>query len=167
MYSYTDVYRDGNDLTIISNGGLDSSTALFNDKKLGDFLDYVDSTVLEPGRTINRDLFYDMLAIMLVDKDLASSQTYIEKNLMMALTVSNDFHDTDVKIENCHLDANNAAEYKYKVKAEGKDDTWIVNYQNRSFYMNDGATEYTSDMFSDNTLAVWMVAIEEYYGITG
>ncbi len=165
MYSYTDVYRDGNDLTVIPNGGLSASTALFNNKDLGGFLDYVDSTVLEQGRTINRDLFYDLLAIMLVDKELGAGQSYIEKNMVMALAVANDMHDSDVRIESCYLDANNAAEYKYKVKAYGKDDTWTVNYQNRSFYMNNGATEYSSDMFKDSNLAVWMVAIEEYYGL--
>jgi hypothetical protein len=31
--------------------------------------------------------------------------------------------------------------------------------------MNDGATEYVSEMFKDEYLAVWLMAIEDYYGI--
>jgi hypothetical protein len=31
--------------------------------------------------------------------------------------------------------------------------------------MNDGKTEYVSGMFKDEYLAVWMVAIEDYYGL--
>ena len=164
-YSYTDVTTVGNDITVVPNGGLNSSTKLFNDKDLDGFLDYVDSTVLEKGRTINRDMFYDILATMLVDRDLSSGNDTIEKNMIMALAMANNFHDTDVKIKECDLDANNAAEYHYQVKAFGTDDTWIVNYGKRTVYFNNGATEYSSDMFKDDYLALWLVAIEEYYGL--
>ncbi len=163
-YSYTDVVRNGEDITVTPNGGLNGSTVLANGKDLGGFLDYVDSTVLEKGRTINRDLFYDLLAIMLVDKDLSSDFEGIEKNMIMALAMANNFHDTDVTVKDCYLNAKNAAEYRYHVKAFGKDDTWIVNYNERSVYFNDGKTEYSSDMFKDDYLAIWMIAIEEYYG---
>ena len=162
-YSYTDVVRSGDDITVTPNGGLNDSTVLYGDKDLKGFLDYVDGTVLEQGRTINRDMFYDLIAIMLVDKDLNSDFDQIEKNMVMALAVANNFHDVDVSIKDCYLDANNAAEYRYNVRAFGTDDTWIINYGRRTFYMNDGATEYHSDMFKDEYLAVWMVAIEEYY----
>ena len=165
VYSFTDVYADGNDLTVIPNGGLNASTVLYGGKDLKGFLDYVDSTVLEKGRTINRDFFYDMLAVMMVDKDLSSDADSIEKNLIMSLAMANNFHNTDVTINDCYLNAANAAEYKYHVTAYGKDDTWVVNYRDRTMYMNDGKTEYVSDMFKDEYLAVWMVAIEDYYGL--
>ena len=165
VYSFTDVYADGNDLTVIPNGGLNPQTVLHAGKDLKGFLDYVDSDVLEKGRTINRDFFYDMLAVMLVDKNLSSDEDTIEKDLIMALAMANNFHDMDVKINDCYLNAANAAEYKYHITAYGKDDTWIVNYRDRTMYMNDGKTEYVSEMFKDEYLAVWMVAIEDYYGI--
>ena len=165
VYSFCDVYADGNDLTIIPNGGLNSRTALLRGKDLNGFLDYVDSEVLEKGRNINRDFFYDMLAVMLVDKDLSSDEISIEKNIIMSLAMANKFYDTDVKINDCYINAANAAEYRYHVTAYGKDDTWVVNYRDRTMYMNDGKTEYVSEMFEDENLAVWMVAIEDYYGI--
>ena len=165
VYSFTDVYADGNDLTVIPNGGLNPQTVLHAGKDLKGFLDYVDSDVLEEGRTINRDFFYDMLAVMLVDKDLSSDEDSIEKDLIMSLAMANNFHDTDVKINDCYLNAANAAEYRYHVTAYGKDDTWVVNYRDRTMYMNDGKTEYVSEMFKDEYLAVWMVAIEDYYGL--
>ena len=165
VYSFTDVYVDGNDLTLIPNGGLNASTILYGGKDLKGFLDYVDSDILEKGRKINRDFFYDMLAVMMVDKDLSSDPDSIEKNLIMSLAMANNFHDMDVKINDCYLNAANAAEYKYHVTAYGKDDTWVVNYRDRTMYMNDGKTEYISEMFKDEYLAVWMIAIEDYYGL--
>ena len=102
---------------------------------------------------------------MMVDKDLSSDAESIGNNLVMSLAMANNFHDTDVKINDCYLDANNAADYHYHVTAFGKDDTWLVNYRDRTVYFNDGKTEYVSDMFKDEYLAVWMVAINEYYGI--
>lgn len=165
VYSFTDVYADGNDLTVIPNGGMNPSTVLYAGKDLKGFLDYVDSDVLEKGRTINRDFFYDMLAVMMVDKDLSSDPDSIEKNLIMSLAMANNFHDMDVTINDCYLNADNAAEYRYHVTAYGKDDIWVVNYRDRTMYMNDGKTEYVSEMFKDEYLAVWMVAIEDYYGL--
>ncbi len=165
VYSFTDVYRDGNDLTVIPNGGMNASTVLYAGKDLKGFLDYIDSTVLEKGRTINRDFFYDMLAVMIVDKDLGSDPQNIENGLIMSLAMANNFHDTDIKINDCYLDANNAVEYHYHLTMYGKDDTWLVNYRDRTVYMNNGKTEYVSDMFKDEYLAVWMVAIEDYYGL--
>jgi predicted small lipoprotein YifL len=164
-YSYVDATRSGSDLTLVPNGGMDGSTVLYGDKDLNGFLDYIDSSVLEKGRTINRDLFYDLLATMLVDKDLNTDFSVVEKHMIMALAVANNFHDTDVSIRDCYLDANNAMDYHYHVTMYGKDDTWLVNYGDRTFYMNDGATEYVTDMFKDDYLAIWWMSADEYYGV--
>ena len=163
VYSYTDVYRDGNDLTVVPNGGLNGSTVFTGGKDLKGFLDYVDDEVLEKGRTINRDFFYDVLSTMLVDKDLTPDFDAVENNMLMALAIANEFHDTDVRINDCYLDANNASEYHYHVTVYGEENTWIVDYGKRTMYLNDGATEYSSTMFDNENLAVWMTAIELYY----
>ena len=165
VYTYVDVYRDVDDLVLIPNGGMNPSTELFAGKDLNEFLDYVDSTVLEPGRKINRDLFYDLMATMLVDKQYSSDPTYIEKYMIMALAVSNNFYNTPIKINECDLDANNATDYWYKLTAYEKDDTWVVNYANRTLYMNNGKTEYVSEMFKDEYLAVWLMAVDDYFGL--
>ena len=164
-YSFADVTVAGNDITIVPNGGMNGSTVLYGGKDLDGFLDYVDDKVLEEGRTINRQALYDMLACMLVDKDLSSDIETIEKNLMMALAVTNNFFKTDLKIKECELDANNAAEYHYKVNLYDKDDNWVINYGEHTLFMNDGKTEYVSEMFKDEYLATWFFAIEDYYGI--
>ena len=164
-YSYADVTISGNDIKLVSNGGLNGSTVLYGDKDLNGFLDYVDSVVLEEGRTINRDLFYELLSFMLVDKKLVSDFDEIENNMFMALAVANNFHDTEVEIRECHLNADNAVDYHYYVTIYGKEDKWIVNYGDRTFFMNDGATEYVTEMFKNDYLAVWLMAIDDYYGI--
>ncbi|MBR6399764.1 MAG: hypothetical protein IKS17_00890 [Firmicutes bacterium] len=166
VYSYADVYRTDDGLTLIPNGGMNGSTVLYGGKDLNGFLDYVDSTVLEEGRRINRDFFYDIMATVLVDKELSSDFDRAEKYMIMALAVANNFHAMNVRVNDCRVDANNAADYRYNVTAYDKDDTWIINYEDRTFYMNDGKTEYHSEMFKDEYLAVWMMAIDEYYGIT-
>lgn len=164
-YSFIDVTQTDSGLYMVANGGMNGSTVLFADKDLNGFLDYVDNTVLEEGRTINRTMFYDILAYMLVDDQLSANEESREKHLMMALAVANNFHDVDVNIKSCVIDANNAADYHYNLTAYGADDTWLVNYQDCKFYMHDGATEYVTDMFKDEYLAVWLMAIEDYYGI--
>ena len=121
--------------------------------------------MLEKGRKINRDLFYELLAIMLVDKDLSPDFKANEMNIVMSLAMANDFYDSDVKIDTCDLKADNASEYRYHVDYEGNENIWVVDYGKRTVYFNDGATEYSSDMFKDDYLAVWLVALEEYYGV--
>ena len=165
-YSFIDVIRTDNGLYMTANGGMNGSTVLFADKDLNGFLDYVDSTVLEEGRTINRDLLFDILAYMLVDDKLSANEESREKHLMMALAVANNFHDVEVKIKSCVIDANNAADYHYNLTAYGAEDTWLVNYQDCKFYMHDAATEYVTDMFKNEYLAEWLMAIEDYYGVS-
>ncbi len=164
-YSFTDVTKTDKGLYLVANGGMNGSTVLFADKDLNGFLDYVDNTVLEEGRTINRDMFYDILAYMLVDDELSADEESREKHLMMALAVANNFHDVKVNIKSCFIDANNAADYHYNLTAYGAEDTWLVNYQDCKFYFHDGDTEYVSEMFKNEYLAVWLMAIEDYYGI--
>ena len=164
-YSYTDVVMKGDDITVTPNRGLNGTTELYNGKDLNGFLDYIDSEVLEKGRTINRGLFYEILAIMLVDENLSPDFKENESDIIMALAVANNFHDTDVQIVSCDLNAQNSAEYRYNVKAFGTDDTWIVNYGKRTFYMNNGATLYSSDMFKNENLAVWLTATELYFEV--
>lgn len=165
-YGFVDVTKDGNIAHVVPNGGLNSKTDIFgNGKDLGGFLDYVDSTVLEKGRTINRDFFYQMYAIMQVDMELNSNLHDAEGNMVMALAMANNFYNLDVKINSCDIDVNNAADYRYNVTEYGKDDVWLVNYGKRTVYFNDGKTEYSSTMFNDEYLAAWLMAIEDYYGV--
>ncbi len=163
-YSYTDVTIAGNDITIIPNGKLNGSTVLYGGKDLEGFLDYVDDTVLMEGRYINREFFYDLLSTMLVDESMYPNFDDIESNMIMCLAMADNFYSMDVRVKEADLDANNAAEYHYQVKAENRDDIWIVNYGERTVYFNDGKTEYSSDMFKDEYLAMWWMAIDDYYG---
>ena len=162
-YTYADVVSSADKTTVTPNGGMNSSTVLANGKDLGGFLDYVDDVVLEKGRTINRELFYEILSTMLVDESSLKDFDEVQKNMIMALALANNFHDTDVKINSCDFKAGNFTEYHYNVTAYGKDDIWLVNYAERTVYFNDGKTEYVSTMFNDEYLAAWMVAVDEYY----
>lgn len=163
-YSYVDVTIDGNDATIVPNGRLNGSTVFYGGKDLEGLLDYIDGEVLQTGRYINRDFFYDLLSTMLVDESAYSEFEDIESNMIMCLAMADNFYNIDVRVESCDLALDNAAEYNYNVKAEGRDDTWIINYGERTIYFNNGSTEYSSDMFKDEYLALWMMAVDDYYG---
>ena len=162
-YTYADVVSSDNETTVTPNGGMNSSTVLANGKDLGGFLDYVDDVVLEKGRTINRELFYEILSTMLVDESSLKDFDEVQKNMIMALALANNFHDTDVKINSCDFRDGDYSDYHYNVTAYGADDIWLVNYAKRTVYFHDGKTEYVSTMFNDEYLAAWMVAVDEYY----
>ncbi|MBO4900405.1 MAG: zinc-ribbon domain-containing protein [Lachnospiraceae bacterium] len=164
-YDYVDVSYSGNTVTITPNGKLNGSTVLWGGKDLDGLCDYIDDEVLEAGRYINRDLLYDLIAIDVVDESMYTEFEDIELNLLMACALANNFHDTDVRVRDCVIDSAKPTDYAYDVKAYGKDDTWIINYKDKTVYFNNGGTEYVSDMFNDDYMVVWMVAVEEYYGI--
>ena len=164
-YDYVDVTYSGNTVKIAPNGNLDGSTVLYGGKDLEGLCDYIDDYVLEEGRYINRDMLYDLIAIDVVDDSLWTDFEDIELNMIMACALANNFHNLDVRVTDCVIDSANPTDYKYDVVAEGRDDTWIINYKDKTVYFNNGATEYSSDMFKDEYLAVWMTGIEEYYGI--
>ncbi|MCR5831257.1 MAG: zinc ribbon domain-containing protein [Lachnospiraceae bacterium] len=162
-YTYADVVSSDNETTVTPNGGMNSSTVIANGKDLGGFLDYVDNVVLEKGRTINRELFCEILSTMLVDESALKDFDEVQKNMIMALALANNFHDTDVKINSCNFNDGNFTDYHYNVTAYGTDDIWLVNYRDRTVFFHDGKTEYVSTMFKDEYLAIWMMAVDEYY----
>ena len=165
-YEYVDVTVTGESYCVSPNGGLDGSTVLYGGKDLDGLLDYIDDEVLEPGRTINREMFYDLLAIDLIDETMYSEFEDIEMNLIMDLAMANNFHNLSVRVNSCEFDMSDTSTYNYNVTAEGRDDIWIVNYADNTVYFNNGKTEYSSDMFKDEYLAYWFVAVEDYYGLS-
>ncbi len=164
VYEFVDVEIFGNDFTVTSNGGMNGSTVLAADKDLNGFLDYVETEVLQSDYKLNRQLFFDILAGMIVDKSLISGNADIEKNMIMALAWAYQYRDEDIKINSFTMDATSATDYRYDITFSGVNDTWIVNYGTRSMLINDGQTPLTTDMFKDENLTVWLIAIDEYYG---
>lgn len=165
-YEFVDVKYGTNSTTVIPNGKLNGSTALFFGKDVKGLCDYVDNEVLEKGRTINRDMLYDLLSVFFVDPEFYSDEEFddMEMNLVYALATANNFHDMKVKINSAEFDNSKQSEYKFHVTAEGKEDIWIIDLKKHTVFFNDGATEYTSDMYDQNNLAVWMTAVEQYFG---
>lgn len=168
-YAYATYFDDY--VYIAGAGVIDDNTAVYNesDKTIGEFCDYIDESVLEDGRTIDRDLLYELLEVHLVDSSLNGGPDYFEQSMMYCLTFANEFSDLDMDVDYCMYSTEVPTTYYYGVEVDGEEDTWTVDYSQKYVYMNEGDTEYTSagdyGMFSDNTLSLWLYAIDDFFGI--
>ncbi len=164
-YAYADVTYTDTTVTIVPNGTVTGSTVLGEGKDLEGLLDYIDDEVLESGRYINRDFFYDLVSMYIVDPEMYDGIYQMGYYLSLALAAANNFHNIDVRLESSEFDFDNTDLYRLNVIAEGRKDTWIIDHSDYSFKMNNGKTSYESDMYDTKYLSVWLAALEEYYGI--
>ena len=169
-YEYADAFYYDDCVALEGRGVLKDSTVIYNGKTLGEFCDYIDSQILEEGRVIDRELLYDLLEVHLVDPGLITDNTsYFEQSMMYCLTFANEFGSLDMEVDECTYYLDEPTVYYYEVETYGKEDTWVVDYAEKTVYMNGGEQEYTSvgdySMFSDDTLTIWMTAIDLFFGI--
>lgn len=165
-YQYAFVNVKGGDdglIYVYPNGTVNDDTVLYNDKTLGGLCDYVDEKVLEEGRTINREFLCDLVALQVIDPELITDYTRFNNTMIYCLTIANEFHSIDVDVKDLILDNKDQAKQTFEVVAEGKEDSWILDGHEKKFYLNNGNTEYTSSMFDPQTMAVWSIALDEYF----
>ena len=84
--------------------------------------------------------------------------------MIYCLTIANEFYSVDVRVRDMLLDYTDNAKHNYEVTAQGKEDSWILDGHEKKFYLNGGNTEYTSSMFAPDTMAVWSVVLDQYFG---
>lgn len=166
-YAFANAKFDGDKIIVVPNGEVNDSTFIYEDKTLGGLCDYIDSTVLEEGRTINRDFLYDLISVEVIDPQLYQDYDSFSRTLYMSLSIANEFSTIDVDLKDMILDTTDQAKQVFEVNAEGKDTTWILDGHEYKFYLNDGSTEYTSSMFDPETLAVWSVVLDQYFEVEG
>ena len=164
-YAFANAKFDGDKIIVVPNGEVNDSTFIYEDKTLGGLCDYIDSTVLEEGRTINRDFLYDLISVEVIDPQLYQDYDSFSRVMYMSLSIANEFSTIDVSLKDLILDTTNQAKQTFEVTAEGKDTTWILDGHEYKFYLNDGSTEYTSSMFDPETLAVWSVVLDQYFEV--
>ena len=166
-YAFANAKFDGDKIIVVPNGEVNDSTFIYEDKTLGGLCDYIDSTVLEEGRTINRDFLYDLISVEVIDPQLYQDYDSFSRTLYMSLSIANEFSTIDVDLKDMILDTTDQAKQVFEVNAEGKDTSWILDGHEYKFYLNDGNTEYTSSMFDPETLAVWSVVLDQYFEVEG
>ena len=164
-YAFANAKFDGDKIIVVPNGEVNDSTFIYEDKTLGGLCDYIDSTVLEEGRTINRDFLYDLISVEVIDPQLYQDYDSFSRTLCMSLSIANEFSTIDVDLKDMILDTTDQAKQVFEVNAEGKDASWILDGHEYKFYLNDGNTEYTSSMFDPETLAVWSVVLDQYFEV--
>ena len=165
QYAYANLKYDGTDrIFIYPNGTVGDATVLYKEKTLGGLCDYIDETVLEEGRTINRPFLYDLVSVELVDPAMITDYNQFSMAMIYCLTIANEFYSADVRVRDMLFDYTDNAKHTYDVTAEGKEDSWILDGHEKKFYLNGGNTEYTSSMFDPETMAVWSVVLDQYFG---
>ena len=164
-YAFANAIFDGDKIIVVPNGEVNDSTLIYEDKTLGGLCDYIDSTVLEEGRTINRDFLYDLISVEVIDPQLYQDYESFSRVMYMSLSIANEFSTIGVDLKDMILDTTDQAKQVFEVNAEGKDTTWILDGHEYKFYLNDGSTEYTSSMFDPETLAVWSVVLDQYFEV--
>ena len=164
QYAFVNLKNDGDSRIIIyPNGTVGDDTVLYNEKTLGGLCDYIDETVLEQGRKINRPFLYDLVAVELVDPAMITDYNQFSMTMIYCLTIANEFYSIDVRVRDLVLDYNDIVKHNYEVTAEGKEDSWILDGHEKKFYLNGGNTEYTSSMFDPETMAVWSLVLDQYF----
>ena len=164
-YAFANAKFDGDKIIVVPNGEVNDSTFIYEDKTLGGLCDYIDSTVLEEGRTINRDFLYDLISVEVIDPQLYQDYVSFSRVMYMSLSIANEFSTIDVDLKDMILDTTDQAKQVFEVNAEGKDTTWILDGHEYKFYLNDGSTEYTSSMFDPETLDVWSFVLDQYFEV--
>ena len=164
-YSFANVAYGEKALYVVPSGLVNDNTVLRNGKTAGEFADFVDKDVLEEGRTINRKLLYDLISVYLVDPSLSEDDGTFEKAMIYLTTFANQFNNMDVNVEAMSVPFTEQNRYRFKIKTYGNDDIWIADPTNNLFYFNNGNTEYHSSMYDETTLALWLTAVDVFFGI--
>lgn len=165
MYAFVNVKYEGTNIVVIPNGTVNDDTVLYNGKTLGALCDYIDTEVLEEGRTINRKFLYGLTSVQIVDPQLMTAYEQFQQAMIYCLTIANEFYSVDVTLNNLVLDTTNNTKQVFHVVAAGKEDSWILDGHEKKFYLNGGSTEYESTMFDAETMAVWSVVLDTFFEV--
>ena len=169
-YSFVDLKFSNDEHTarLIPNGGLTDSTVLRNGKTFGEYVDYVNNTVLEDGRTVDKEFLRELLACNAIDESFISEDKMMfddfARLLVHCTTIANTLHSMNVTLHELVTDKSDINTQKLVVTAYGTDDIWHVDTENQKFYFNDGKTEYNSTMFDNDTLLMWDYAVHGFFG---
>lgn len=165
VYAFASAKYEGNNLIVVPNGTVNDDTVLYNGKTLGGLCDFIDSQVLEEGRTINRKFLYGLVSVQVIDPQLMSTYDQFSRTMIYCLTIANEFYGMDITLNELFIDLTENTKQVFKVTAEGKDDSWVLDGHENKFYLGGGNTEYTSTMFDPQTMAVWSVVLDEYFEV--
>ncbi len=169
-YSFADLKYsdDGQTVTLIPNGGLTDNTVLRNGKTFGEYVDYVNNTVLEDGRTVDKEFLRGLLACNSIDESFISEDKMefddFAALLVHCTTIANTLHSMNVTLHELVTDKSDINTQKLVVTAVGANDIWHVDTENQKFYFNDGKTEYNSTMFDKDTMLLWDYAAYDFFG---
>ncbi len=163
-YQYATLEYTDDGMILTPNGGLTDDTVIYNGKTFGEYVDFIDNEVLEKGRTINKEFLRDLLAINLVDPSFTNDFDSIAPSIMFCTTVANDLHEMDIDVHSCEIKQSSPNVFLLSLTAEGTEDIWHCDFENRTFCFNDGNTEYNSTMFDDETLNLWNFAVNDFFG---
>ena len=166
-YGYSDVYASNDKVVIVPNGTITDDTVLWNGKTIGGFCDYIDKDVFGGQSPMDRDLLYKLVAIHEIDPQLIPDDKTFETVMKYCLVVAAEFRDAGVVMNKAVFTPSQPNKYHYEMVVNGETNIWTIDYDAQEVTLNNGKTEYSSagdyGMFTEQTMAIWMYAISEYF----
>ena len=166
-YGYSDVYASNDKVVIVPNGTITDDTVLWNGKTIGGFCDYIDKDVFGGQSPMDRDLLYKLVAIHEIDPQLIPDDKTFETVMKYCLVVAAEFRDAGAVMNKAVFTPSQPNKYHYEMDVNGETSIWTIDYDTQEVTLNNGKTEYSSagdyGMFTEQTMAIWMYAISEYF----
>jgi len=178
-YKFANINNINNGIIITPNGSLNDNSIIM-DKKVGDFVNYINEYVLGPGYCINKPFLYDLVSVEIIDPILYNNQSTAEfcHSMGYILALAKAFGKDNIRIQNLTLDFDNQKLHKYTLTFNGVEDTWVLDGSKDKLYIKNGKTEYSLNyndkdengnmievsIFDRNkSIPMWMFAVNRFF----
>jgi len=174
QFAYTKNIDNG--IVVFPNGTVNDDT-IIREMEIGVFLNFVNTVVLENDNKINKQLFFDLISVEILDPNIAnidSVQTF-NKKIAYCLAISKAFGNDDIRINNGIFEYNYYNLHKYIITRNGSKDMWIMDGGNDRFYI--GNSEYVTFPYKNGnngienvsildpikSISMWIFVVDTFY----
>lgn len=122
-------------------------------------------SALDEGQPFDKELLRQMAAVLIGGDNEADQigKSAVEADLLISAAIANEFAEDGIVVNSVSIDTSDTTVVTLDVTytAYEKEDTWILSLTPLSLKINGGNTEYESDMFSDNMIAIYSYLLSE------
>jgi hypothetical protein len=177
-YQFAYVEYTNNGIAVFPNKSINDETVI-KKMKIGIFVDFVNTVVLENNSKINKLLFYDLISVEILDSNIADidSVQSFNQRISYCLAIAKAFGNDDVRIKKGIFEFKHYKLHKYVVTWNGKEDMWILDGDRDKFYIEngnteyatfpyinkDGETEYISILDRKKSIPMWMFTVDTFF----
>lgn len=122
-------------------------------------------SALDEGQPFDKELLRQMAAVLIGGDNEADQigKSAVEADLLISAAIANEFAEDGIVVNSVSIDTSDTTVVTLDVTytTYEKEDTWILSLTPLSLKINGGNTEYESDMFSDNMIAIYSYLLSE------